>query len=407
MAHNTFVSLFSGAGGLDIGLEEAGWCCRYAADIDDDAVASLTLNKGLSLARSVALKEAFVEQADVRGSSGREIFSKAGIVKGDVALLAGGPPCQSWSSAGHQKGFDDPRGQLFSDFVRLAVELDARWLLFENVRGLLTARGPDGVPGTALNLIRMRLLEAGFQTAVSLLNAADYGLPQRRVRLFVIGYRAGDAPAFPAPTHSKRPLLGVKTWVPLGDCLSALAPLSAAEVIKPSGRLASELSLIEPGSGVKSPGKAETTRPGGHWGYKQGAFVADLMLPARTVTASPQQDWIRDPVHGVRRLCPRECAAIQTFPADWRFAGNRASQYRQIGNAVPPALAEQLGVTLLGHISVKPSMPHSHGVLLPLNPQLLKAVRYTAKEEARNGQSRRAAPPKRLSGAVFPQSKAG
>ncbi|MGA9164987.1 MAG: DNA cytosine methyltransferase [Thiobacillus sp.] len=398
MAHNSFVSLFSGAGGLDIGLEEAGWVCHYASDVDRDAVETLNLNKGRRLVHSLALNEAFIEQADVRHSSGADILAKGGVRRGEVMLLAGGPPCQSWSSAGHQHGFEDPRGQLFVDFVRLAGELDVRWLLFENVRGLLTARGPDGTPGTALQLIRNRLLEAGFQTTVALLNAADHGLPQRRVRLFVVGYRAGDIPPFPIPTHAKIPKDGLKPWVPLRDSLRSVAPLGPDEIIRPSGKLAQELALVPPGSGVKSPGKAETTRPGGHWGYKQGAFVADLAIPARTVTASAQQDWVKDPVLGLRRLCPRECAAVQTFPSSWVFAGNRTSQYRQIGNAVPPALAELVGKTLLNHVTSQPTTAaNDHLALLPLPDKLAKAVRYTAKEEARNGQSRKAAAQKRIS----------
>lgn len=117
MVQPNFVSLFSGAGGLDIGLEEAGWVCRYASDIDEAAVATLNSNKRRPLRRARALEEAFIEQADVTASTGREILAKSGVAKGDVTLLAGGPPCQSWSSAGHQQGFDDPRGQLFNDFI--------------------------------------------------------------------------------------------------------------------------------------------------------------------------------------------------------------------------------------------------------------------------------------------------
>lgn len=101
---------------------------------------------------------------------------------------------------------------------------------------------------------------------------------------------------------------------------------------------------------------------------------------------------------GLRRLCPRECAAIQTFPASWEFAGNKSSQYRQIGNAVPPALAEVVGKTLLGHVASQPlAGVVQHLALAPLPENLVKAVRYTAKEEARNGQSRKAAPRKRVS----------
>jgi DNA (cytosine-5)-methyltransferase 1 len=319
-------------------------------------------------------------------------------------LLAGGPPCQSWSSAGHQQGFEDPRGRLFDDFVRIASELDVRWLVMENVRGLLTARGPDGQPGSALAYIRGKLLKAGFQTTVTLVNAADFGVPQRRVRLFIVGFRAGDPPPFPSPTHEKPSsqhefIQRKRPWISLGTALAVLPPVCGDDIIRPSGRLAFELASIESGSGVKSPGKAERTRPGGHWGYKQGAFVADLEQSARTITANTQQDWIRDPKLGLRRLCPRECAAVQGFPQDWKFEGTRAVQYRLIGNAVPPPLAYAIGSSLKGHALAKQEVK-AHvdlGALLPLPDQLRSAIEYTAREERANGPSRRATQNRRAS----------
>lgn len=184
-----------------------------------------------------------------------------------------------------------------------------------------------------------------------MLNAADYGVPQRRTRLFIIGYRDGDTPSFPKPTHSRisDPASGCARWVTLGECLAQLAPLTEDEVIRPSGKLALELAGVPPGSGVKSPGRTENTRPGGHWGYKQGAFVADLSLAARTVTASGQQDWVRDPERGLRRLAPRECAAVQTFPEQYIWKGKRSDHYRLIGNSVPPLLAKAIGHQLALH----------------------------------------------------------
>lgn len=407
-----FVSLFAGAGGLDLGLEQAGWQCRYASDIDPDAVVTMERNRGLSLLGSnrQAFITAYTEQSDIRDLDGAEILAKAGgFSRGDIPLLAGGPPCQSWSSAGHQHGFDDPRGRLFSDFIRLASEMDVRWILFENVRGLLTARSSDGQPGSALGLIRNTLLKAGYQSTVSILNAADFGVPQRRVRLFIIGYRNGDKPRFPSPTHAK-PGKGegasLPPWVTLGECLDGVGDLRVDEIVQPSGKMAKELEGILPGSGVKSPGKKESTRPGGHWGYKQGAFVADLLQAARTVTASGQQDWVRNTDWGLRRLCPRECAAIQTFPSDWRWTGKNSTRYRLIGNAVPPALARAVGgelrrLTELEDASLMDThtCPEAHRLtdLTPLPPELVAAISYTAREEKANGASRRSAPARRRS----------
>lgn len=390
------VSLFSGLGGLDLGLEAAGWECVFATDIDPRAIESLRANQGVQLQCGARfLQDAQIACGDIRSLSGTNVLAMTGRRRGDVTLLAGGPPCQSWSSAGHQLGFDDPRGELIGEYLRVASEMDCRFLLFENVRGLVTARGPDGVPGSALAWLREQLFARGWQTQVELLNAADYGVPQRRVRVVLVGFRVGDAPRLPAPTHAKAlDFDGLLPWRTLGDCLAELDPPSDYEIIRPTGKLASELAQIHPGSGVKSPGKREATRPGGHWGYKQGAFVADLALPARTVTANAQQDWIKDPVLGLRKLSPRECAAIQTFPVGWCIAGKRSDQYRLVGNAVPPHLAHVVGAALLESCE-QPARPKQWKALAPLPDRLQSAITYTQREEQRNGHSRRIAPVKR------------
>jgi DNA (cytosine-5)-methyltransferase 1 len=388
---SNFISMFSGAGGLDLGFEQAGWIRRFASDLDSDAVATLRAN-------TKAQDRASVGQDDIRDLRAPDVLARAGdLARGDLDAIVGGPPCQSWSSAGRQMGLADERGQLFRHFIKLANSLDPRFIVMENVRGLLTARGLDGEPGSALALLREDLRQEGWQTTVSLLNAADFGVAQRRVRLFVIAHRNGDCPAFPTPTHSKEPTTGLKTWVSLKQRLSTLGDVSEEEIIRPTPKLAAELAQIKPGSGVKSPGKAEATRPGGHWGYKQGAFIADPSLPARTVTASTAQDWIIDPVHGLRRLCPRECAAIQSFPATWKWEGKRASVYRQVGNAVPPKLAKAVASLLANHIAqeLAPSERTIVSELAPLDTRLMTAIAYTKRDEARNGESRRSAPASR------------
>lgn len=390
MTAGKFISMFSGAGGLDLGFERAGWSRLLANDIDRDSAETLRRNT------SKAMHDSIVE-ADIRSFTPEDVRARAGgLAKGDLTAIVGGPPCQSWSSAGHQLGMQDDRGRLFLDFIRLANQLDPRFIVMENVRGLLTARGSDGQPGSALTTIREDLRQEGWQTTVSLLNAADYGVPQRRVRLFVVAHREGDKPSFPVPTHAKVPTLLARRWVSLRAALARVRSLAEDEVIRPSAKLAEELRDVRPGSGVKSRGKPETTRPGGHWGYKQGAFVADLAQPARTVTASTAQDWVVDPSRGLRRLCPRECAAIQTFPAMWRWAGGRPSVYRQIGNAVPPKLAEAIARSIAEQAaSERPAASPNVVELEPLSPNLAAAIAYTIRDSARNGASRRAAPTKR------------
>ncbi|MCA0449661.1 MAG: DNA cytosine methyltransferase [Proteobacteria bacterium] len=396
-----FVSLFSGAGGLDLGLERAGWRCLFSCDHDSAAFNTLRVNQ----LAGTAFEGTSIRQADIAKLSGAEVLEAAKRKRGEIELLAGGPPCQSWSSAGLQLGFADPRGQLVEHYVRLAKELQTKLILFENVRGLLTARGPSGRPGEALEIIRRRLLnDAGYETQVKLLNAADFGVPQRRVRLILLGHRAGEAPTYPAPTHSALPMPGAgrRPWISLGRCISDLTPPKEDEIERPGPKLTEELKSIQPGSGVKSPGKRETTRPGGHWGYKQGAFVADPGRPARTVTANSQQDWIRDPVLGLRKLTIRETARIQSFIAKWQFVGSRSDKRRLIGNAVPPLLAEKIGRHLIAWLLVnsknlRPQSKKDRKIeLLPLPIELAAAIQYTLKEERRNGQSRRSAQVKRV-----------
>ena len=400
-----FLSLFTGAGGMDIGLEQAGWKAIYASDVDGPCVDTLQRNQGFRIGRGVsAFDNALVEKSDILQIDPKQLMDRLGIQSGEITLIAGGPPCQAWSSAGHQLGFNDPRGQLSEAYIRLAEAIRPKIILFENVRGLLTARGYDGRHGGALEHLRRSFLNIGYNTAVQLLNSADYGVPQRRVRLFLIAYQTATAPNFPIPTH-KDPdrlkdgdLLGMNKWRTLGDCLENVEQVSEHEIIRPSAKLALQLEEIPDGKGLKSPGKKETTRPGGHWGYKQGAFIADRNRPSRTITASSQQDWIRDPKTGLRRLTPRECAAIQGFPVGWTFEGSRTNQYKQVGNAVPPPLARAIGSKLLEYYVQAvdgESVAARHRELQALPGKLQSAIAYSIKDHQRNGESRSTAPSRR------------
>jgi DNA (cytosine-5)-methyltransferase 1 len=310
---------------------------------------------------------------------------------GELDLVAGGPPCQPFSSAGAQRGLDDPRGVLFEHFARLVGELRPKMFLFENVRGLITARGPSGRPGEALDLVRAAFERAGYSTRCALLNAADFGCPQRRVRLFVIGSRISVLPMFPAPTHADAEnVFGLPPWRTLGELLATLPPAAADEIVRPSEALEAQLAGLPVGSGLKSAGVRETTRPGGHWGYRQGTFIADPSKPARTVTASSTQDWVRLADGSVRRLTTSECAALQGFPTEWHFVGNRATQYRQIGNAVPVTFGEVIGRALadVACSCRRQGCTEERPPSASLPSKFLDYVNYTARDEARNGSSR-------------------
>ncbi len=392
----TVVSLFTGAGGLDLGLEVAGFRTVSALDSDASCIATLRANqeKGIAIlgGQDRFLSGTKILQKAIEDTSAKDLGPYGAAAGWRPDLLAGGPPCQPFSSAGKQLALNDPRGKLFEHFVRLAAELQPRLVLFENVRGLVTAPGPSGEPGEALALVRAEFERIGYATSFALLNAADYGVPQRRVRLFMLATTRAPLPLFPEPTHAEAGgaslLFGVrKRWVTLGEFLANHGVPREEDVERPSARLAALLEGVRAGSGLKSPGAREATRPGGHWGYKQGTFVADLTKPARTVTAAATQDWVRDR-SGLRRLTWPECAGLQGFPKQWVFVGAKASRFRQIGNAVPAAFGVVVGQALLASLKARrdvavasASWPESFRV----------AMAYTKKEQERNGESRRIA----------------
>jgi DNA (cytosine-5)-methyltransferase 1 len=388
----TCVSLFTGAGGLDIGLEQAGFQTVTATDLDEDCVATLRTNQRLGIEPGGGRK--FLEVANIFAADvvtvAPEQLRPPGCERSWVPdLMAGGPPCQPFSSSGKMLSLGDSRGRLFEHFVRLAAALQPRLILFENVRGLVTARGARGEPGEVLGQVKEAFERIGYATTFALLNAADYGCPQRRVRCFMMATRCTALPTFPEPSHTQAPqasLFGPRLpWVTLGQFLASFPPPTDGEVVRPSAALAARLAALPEGSGLKSAGAREATRPGGHWGYRQGTFIADPNEPARTVTASASQDWVRAPDGSLRRLTLREGAALQGFPDEWQFIGPVASRFRQVGNAVPTVLGRVLGeamvAALLGGRRPKPQSA-------PLPAEFVAAAAYTRKEGRRNGASR-------------------
>lgn len=389
------VSLFSGAGGLDIGLERAGWETVVATDYDADCVATLCESRDAQLpvrARSerTFLAGATITHADIADLSAADLRPVDAPRTWRPALVAGGPPCQPWSSAGLQQGFSDPRGQLVAHFTRLVAELRPHFVLMENVRGLVTAVGPNGKPGEALQLIQSGLQDIGYASAVALLNAADYGAAQRRVRLFLIASSDHRLPSFPQPTHQSADEITLlesrMPWVSLGELLATLPAPQPEDVVRPKGERGWQLAALEPGSGLRTHGRVESNRPGGHWGYRQDCFVADLSLPSRTIRAASTPDWIKEPHGSLRRLTWRECAALQGFPQGWRFAGTLASRFRQIGNAVQTTVAEAMGRTLLTAFAAGPA--DQPPVSPPWPAELHRRVRYTVSEHRVNGEHR-------------------
>jgi DNA (cytosine-5)-methyltransferase 1 len=375
-----YVSLFSGAGGLDIGLERAGLEPVSMCEIEKVFCSTLKDNQGWEHSDGrTYLGGAKIINADIREVSHKDLFSGSGL-----ELLVGGPPCQAFSSSGKQLSVLDPRGALVSEFCRMVEALKPKMFLFENVRGLVTARDKSGEPGGVVTELIHILESTGYSCRAGLLNSADYGAYQRRVRCFIIGSRKGEAPHFPDPMFLNGAGLFEAPWRSLREFLSTHADEDESNFTYPSKALYEQLVDIRDGSGIKSPGKAEATRPGGHWGYRQGTFIADLNLPARTVTGSASQDWIRWSGK-LRRLTFHEVKLLQGFPEGWVVCGTKAQQYKQIGNAVPTVFGEALGRVIGSHLQNFPTTKPVHiGV-----PESFKGyMDYTKRDHSRNKEAR-------------------
>lgn len=380
MKHPNYVSLFTGAGGLDIGLERAGLKAVSLCEIEKVFCDTLYENQQFKHSDGINyFAGATIHNEDICEVAGSDLTSGK-----EIDLVVGGPPCQAFSSAGRQLSVLDARGRLVHEFLRIVDELKPKMFLFENVRGLVTARDASGEPGGVIRDLMEQFHELGYSCRATLLNSADYGSYQRRVRCFILASRQGRAPLFPEPTHQKTPGLFFPKWKSLGEFFCRFADEDQSNYTFPTAELGKMLNEIPDGSGVKSKGKAEPTRPGGHWGYRQGTFIADQRLPARTVTGSASQDWIRH--NGIlRRLTLREVKLLQGFPEDWHILGTKAHKYKQVGNAVPAVFGELLGATIRNHLENYPNEPPER---LELPKSFNEYIDYTKRDHARNASSR-------------------
>jgi DNA (cytosine-5)-methyltransferase 1 len=387
------VDLFCGAGGLTASLEAVGWQTVAAVDSDSDSMQTLFTAQQSAMVIPGQLTRRYLEgtrllHRDVRQVTRRDLIPEGVSKKWRPDLLVGGPPCQPFSSAGRRQGLDDPRGRLFLEFVRLAQELKPRFILFENVAGLVTAKCSYGEPGGVLRLIQRSFEDIGYACRFDLLNAADYGAAQRRVRLFMLASLAEPIPDFPLRSHSRDIAKGVAPWRTLGEFLANQREPSPEDVVRPTPGRADALAALKPGTGIRSTGIVEANRPGGHWGYRQDCFLADLTVPSRTIRAASTPDWVQLPGQELRRLTWKECASLQGFPALWPFAGTASARFRQIGNAVQGDVGRALGRAILEcALKKRTALPKSH----PWPDAFHRRVRYTRMEAETNGLHRQLA----------------
>ena len=351
------LSFFSGAMGLDLGLEEAGFSMLLASEIDKACRETISINRP-----EMALI------GDVRDYTAIQVRNAAGLHSNeDIDLVVGGPPCQAFSSAGKRLGFEDERGNVFLKFIDLVTELMPKFAVIENVRGLLSAplthrphseRGkgwrpttPEEVKGGALRLILAKLESHGYSVSFNLYNAANFGTPQVRERVVLICSRERESVPFLTPTHSKDGSHGLLKWRTVRDALDGLDGLDHDHLDFPERRLKYYRMLSEGQYWKHLPIEVQKEAMGKSfycgggrtgffrrvaWDKPSPTLVTHPAMPA-TDLAHPELD---------RPLSVQEYRRLQEFPESWQIAGTLLNQYKQIGNAVPVGLGRAIGIHL-------------------------------------------------------------
>lgn len=404
------ISLFTGAMGLDIGLEATGRFEVLAAiEISPVFCETIRINRD---AGRTARRDLKVYQSDIKAFSPRQLLRDLHLKPGELDLLVGGPPCQTFSTTGRRQTVQDHRGTLLWDFLRFVDVLKPRFFLMENVRGLVSAAlkhrpikdrphhggqslRQDELPGSVLRQFAEDLgaiCDVPYRLDAFEVNAVNYGAPQLRERLVCIGNRLGQVVEWPAPTHghsrsarNSNNALGaaVEPFRTLGDAIAKFREI-CPEVLDFSPRKKGYLSMVPPGGNWRSlPTNVQRESMGRAWHAKGGRsgwwrrLSHDLPCPTVVTMPNHASTSLCHPGE-VRALSARECALIQEFPADWEFAGTIQEKYTQIGNAVPTRLgkvggnviASYLGNASLGR-AASDSIDHSRDLICSANYRLV------------------------------------
>ena len=354
------LSFFSGAMGLDIGLEKAGIDVILACESEKFIRETIKLNRP-----KIKLLE------DINNYSAKEIRKEAGLKsKEKIDLIVGGPPCQAFSTAGKRLSINENRGIVFIKYLELIKELNPTYFVIENVRGLLSVPLKH-VPhdkrkgklktkeekGGTLNYILNYLNNIGYKVSFNLYNSANFGSPQIRERVIIIGNKKEKLP-YLTPTHSQHGEFGLKPWKTFKAAVKGLHNINHDYVKFPESRLKYYKKLKEGQNWRNLPLKLQKEALGNSyylgggktgflrrlgWNKPSPTLVTDPMMPA-TDLAHPVEN---------RPLSIQEYKRIQEFPDDWKLAGSIRNQYKQIGNAVPVSLGRAIGKLIVNHILKK------------------------------------------------------
>jgi DNA (cytosine-5)-methyltransferase 1 len=374
------ISLYSGAGGLDLGIEAAGFETRIAVEIEPDAVSTLRLNR----------PHWPIIDADIHSeaASSKQILARGGLGVGEADLLIGGPPCQPFSKSGYwargdARRLEDPRATTLEAYLRVLRDAQPKAFLLENVPGLAYNRKSEGLDLLERTISAINSeIGTRYSFSVRLLKAVEYGVPQFRERVFIIGARDGSEFDFGAmsPTHAEpgeespnviqlacmsgagsRLQPWLTAWDAIGDLDEDDDPSLAM-----TGKWAELLPSIPEGKNYLHHTERGEGMPLFGWRRRYWSFLLKLAkgLPSWTLAAQPGP--ATGPFHWRnRRLSVTEMLRLQTFPSGYRIFGSYRSAMRQIGNAVPSALAQRLGLAIRRQLLGEPALDATSLTLLP------------------------------------------
>lgn len=375
--------------GLDLGIEAAGFDIKVCVEMDHWAAETIRINTSIP-----------VIERDINDVSSEDILKVSGLKKENIDLVVGGPPCQAFSTAGKQRGFSDIRGGCIIQFIRVVSDLKPKYFILENVRGILSAK-LNAVPeaykeydsikmesGSVLKLVLNEFNKLGYRISYALLNAANYGVPEKRERVVMIGH-LGDRVPIPAPSHSESGAFGTKKWVSLRDSIGDLQG-KPMRYIPLRSRMEKYMKLIgegenwtklDPAVAKEAMGKAYVLS-GGKTGFLRRLSFDE---PAPTLVTSPTMPATQlcHPKE-LRPLSVEEYARIQQFPDTWIFEGRIESIYKQIGNAVPVGLGKAVGNQIIRHINHLTSPTEEEDNKIPYSRYTNSTDSVCAKYQHRN-----------------------
>lgn len=401
------ISLFSGAMGLDLGLEETGLfeivaCVEKEKSFCD----SIRLNQ-----KAGRLSEDLkVFEGDINDIDPLEVLKACGLKPGDVHLLAGGPPCQSFSTAGNRQSVQDPRGTLLWQFLRFVETIKPRFFLMENVRGLLSAAlrhrqiadrpnkggnalSDDEQHGSVIRLFAedlQKIPDSAYHMDCFEVNAVNYGAPQLRERALFIGNRYNAVVDFPNPTHgiekeeptgqldifNNEPSKKLTPWKTLREAIGGLEELNPV-IMDFSPRKKRYLKMVPEGSNWRSlPVELQKESMGKAWFAKGGRsgwwrrLTFDLPCPTLVTMPNHASTSLCHPTE-LRALTLKEFALIQEFPEAWEFCGTTSKQYAQVGNAVPVRLGAVAGKVIANELT---ALQERNWIKYPKQPDAFRII---------------------------------